>query len=122
MDPDKSSKFSMVSNRYIFKQNEFVCSVLSLSYAKPLLEKLRELESTQGTEYAEKVLQNMKTGALRLVLSDPTEMDKSIIRSLLASPGSKPGIGIKRTCVKCSNKFYDLEGKIKACPSCHTPY
>ena len=121
------SKFAIVNQRYIMKDTILVCTVLSPAYSNPILETIREIEGEKGDEYATKVLSAMLENSRTLEhIRKPSNADEYVLASLVKpSPPpqtiNKSSIGQKYVCSKCSSKFYDLNGRVKACPSCQTP-
>lgn len=122
------SKFTIVNQRYIAKDNKLVCTVMSPAYSNPMLETLREIESSKNDEYSLKVLQAMiSKSKISQDIRKPTPADEYVFNSfakptaLPSKSTTKEGIGQKYICSKCSAKFYDLNGRVNACPSCQTP-
>lgn len=110
--------FSVVGSRYIHCDGKHVCTVIKDegAYVPPLL---RKLNSYEERIYALTVLDKM-IGRMGSVLREPEDTDKRVIESLLIPRSSllaESKHGVKHTCVKCGQKFYDLNGRVKACPA-----
>lgn len=113
------SKFSLISGRYLFHDDNLVATILDLKYARPLLYKLEQVELDDGTDLALKVLCYLATdGELGQRVRLPSPADHVAAKASLVGPQTR--YGHKHTCVKCSQKFFDLNGKINRCPSCKT--
>lgn len=114
------SNFSLVNGRYLFHDENVVATVVDMRYARPLLQKMESLEVDEGTEGALKILVHIASSddfsnKIRL----PSTADHQAAKSNLVGPPTK--YGHKHTCIKCNQKFFDLNGKVDKCPSCKTP-
>jgi len=106
------SNFTLVGSRYLFCDGAHVCTIIKEEgvYSPILLKKLNDYNSAfQGLA----VLSN--------VLREPNPTDKKVIKSYLSPAVADEKYGKKHMCSKCSQKFYDLRGRVTACPSCKTP-
>lgn len=114
------SKFCLIGGRYILHDDTVVCTVLEIQYARPLLAKMENLEVEEGTEVALKVLNHLATnGDFSSKIRIPTDTDKVSAKANLVGPPTK--YGQKHVCTKCGKKYYNLHGKIDACPSQSCP-
>lgn len=113
------SKFSLVSGKYLFHDDKAVVTILNTRYARPLLSRMEQLEVEEGTESALQILCHLATQegfSDRMRISSAE--DHAAVRASVT--GSATRYGHKHTCVYCTQKFFDLNGKVDRCPSCKT--
>lgn len=113
------SKFSLISGKYLFHDEKLVCTVTDNRYARPLLARLEDIEVSEGTEAAITILCYVCQNSLSEQMRLPTVADHAAASSNVTGPQTK--LGRKHTCLKCSQKFFDLNGKVTCCPACRTP-
>jgi hypothetical protein len=113
------SKFSLVSGKFLFHDEKVVATISDPRYSRPILAKMETLEVEEGTESALKILCALALGPFGDKLKLPSTSDHVVAKSTVTGPATK--YGHKHTCIKCSQKFFDLNGKIDKCPSCKTP-
>jgi hypothetical protein len=113
------SKFSLVDGRFLFHDEKVVAVISDSRYSRPLLYRMEQLEVEDGTVAALQILCYLATaGELSDKVRLPTPADHTSAKSAICGPPTR--YGHKHTCVKCSQKFFDLNGKIDKCPSCKT--
>jgi hypothetical protein len=113
------SKFSLTSGRFLLHDENLVLTIQDTRYARPLLAKLESIEAEEGTDMVLKIMCHLAANAkFSSVMRMPSPADHASTRSLGVSSVDK--YGKKHTCPKCAQKFFDLNGKIQKCPTCHT--
>lgn len=120
------SVFAVVSQRYLIEKQEVICTILSPAFAVPLLKKLRDLEEEKDCAFAKQILDHMiDKSRISDHIRRPTHLDLNLAKDLV-KPSALPNsnrkvIGDKHKCKGCDRAFYDLKGKVIACPTCNTP-
>jgi len=115
------SNFTLVGSRYLFCDGAHVCTIIKEEgvYSPILLKKLNGYNSAfQGLAVLDRLIED---AVLSNVLREPNPTDKKVIKSYLSPAVADEKYGKKHMCSKCSQKFYDLRGRVTACPSCKTP-
>lgn len=111
--------FSVVGSRYIFCDGKHVCTVIrdEGAYVPPLLKRLNKYpEENYALAILDKMIESMSA------LREPVETDRRVIESYLNPPVTVASkYGKKHMCAKCSQKFYDLNGRVTECPGCKSP-
>ena len=113
--------FNLVGGRYLCHGEKLVCTVIDLSFARPLVLQLCDLEEKSGTAVALKVLDVLlNTPNASDKWRKPSDLDRKAAQAQLVGHTTSE-YGAKHTCHKCFAKFYDLHGKVKQCPKCKSP-
>ncbi len=113
------TNFSLMKGNQIYHGENMVCVCIDHSFAKPMLAKLEEIESDEGTNAALAQLQYVMKHYLKGKLREPDIGDTRQITGKL--PAFNNNRGAKVICQNCRTLFYDLNGKVSSCPSCKTP-
>jgi len=113
------SHFSLINGKYLFHDEKLVTTITNLHYGRPLLTKMEDLEVKEGTETALKILFHVAASAeMAQHMRLPSPTDVAAANSNVFGPATK--YGKKHTCLRCKQKFFDLNGKVEKCPSCKT--
>lgn len=111
------SKFSLLSEKYLFHDNKVAATISDSRYARPMLYRMEQLEIEEGTNNALQILFYLATQhELSSKVRIPSPVDLEAAKSTTTGPPTR--YGHKHTCTRCTQKFFDLNGKIDKCPSC----
>lgn len=113
------SKFDLVDDRYIYYGEGVVFRVISSNYAGPILDKIREVENSRGSEYALCVLQKLEDDGLRRYLAPATDLDAVKANACRNREQKKDLLGQAYRCPSCSIKFFDMCKENATCPKCN---
>jgi len=111
-------KLTIVENKYIFKDNLAIYSVLDAQYAQPIFEKINEVLAKNSPEAALLVLEKL-VSAMPGKIRKMSDYDVLELNGINTESKTKK-LGEKFTCERCNRKYYDILCIYK-CPICLAP-